>query len=46
VSGGSKDLWNYLEMEGNKRKDEGFQILNEVVENSETFGVCRFGHIY
>jgi hypothetical protein len=33
-------------MEGDERKDERFQILNEVVENSETFGVCRLGHIY
>jgi hypothetical protein len=33
-------------MEGDKRKDECLQILNEVVEYSEALWVCRFGHIY
>jgi hypothetical protein len=33
-------------MKRNEREDEGFEILNKIVENPKTFWVCRFGHIY
>ena len=29
----------YLEMEGDERKDETFEILDEVVEDAKAFGI-------